>query len=42
MWKGNFSKMFFERFKDLHVVKEEFMKYLNNDNVDMMYLLEKN
>ena len=41
MWKGNFSKMFLDRFKDLYLVKEEFMKYLNNDNVDVMYLLEK-
>jgi pseudaminic acid biosynthesis-associated methylase len=41
MWKGNFSKMYLERFKNLHLVKEEFMKYLNNDNVDTMYLLEK-
>lgn len=41
MWKGNFSKMYLERFNNLHLVKEEFMKYLNNDNVDMMYLLEK-
>jgi pseudaminic acid biosynthesis-associated methylase len=41
MWKGNFSKMFLERFTRLHLVREEFMKYLNNDNVDIMYLLEK-
>jgi pseudaminic acid biosynthesis-associated methylase len=41
MWKGNFSKMFLERFKDLHLLREEFMKYLDNENVDVMYLLEK-
>ncbi len=42
LWKGNFSKMYIERFKNLQLVKEEFMKYLKNDNVDVMYLLEKN
>jgi pseudaminic acid biosynthesis-associated methylase len=41
MWKGNFSKMYLERFNKLYLVKEEFMKYLKNDNVDVMYLLEK-
>ena len=41
MWKGNFSKIFLDRFRSLHLVKEVFMKYLMNDNVDVMYLLEK-
>lgn len=41
MWKGNFSKMYLERFINLHLVKEVFMKYLKDDNVDVMYLLEK-
>lgn len=41
MWKGNFSKMFLARFNDLHLVKVEFMKYLHNDNIDVMYWLAK-
>ncbi len=41
MWKGNFSKMYRERFSDLHLVQEEFMKYLKNENVDAMFFLEK-
>ena len=41
MWKGDFSRMFLDRFKDLRSVKEVSMKYLQNENVDVMYLLEK-
>ncbi len=41
MWKGDFSRMYRERFRNLQLVREEFMKYLTNDNVDAMYFLEK-
>jgi len=41
LWKTNFLKLFLDRFTKLAVVKEEHFKYLDNDNVDTMFLLEK-
>ena len=42
LWKANFSKLFIGRFSNLRLVREELFKYLNNnDNVDAMFLLEK-
>lgn len=41
MWKGDFSKMFVDRFGDMQLVKKVLMKYLENENFDIMYLLEK-
>jgi pseudaminic acid biosynthesis-associated methylase len=41
MWKTNFKQHFLDRFPNLKLVKEEKYKYLENENVDQMYLLEK-
>jgi pseudaminic acid biosynthesis-associated methylase len=41
LWKTDFASLFLERFHDLKLIKEERYKYLNNDNVDTMYLLQK-
>lgn len=41
LWKTNFSKLFLDRFSDLRLVKEQFFKYRDNDNVDVMFLLQK-
>ena len=41
LWKNNFLELFQNRFPDLKVVKQKKLKYLENENVDMMYLLEK-
>lgn len=41
LWKNDFSKMFLNKFSDLRLVKVEYLKYLNNDNVDIIYLIEK-
>lgn len=41
LWKTDFARLFLERFCDLKLVKEERFKYLNNDNVDTMFLLQK-
>jgi pseudaminic acid biosynthesis-associated methylase len=41
LWKTNFSKLFLEQFTNLTLVREEHFKYLNSDNVDTMFLLEK-
>ncbi|MBP2201428.1 pseudaminic acid biosynthesis-associated methylase [Methanococcus voltae] len=41
LWKNNFKESFLNRYPSLKVVKEKKIKYLANDNVDMMYLLKK-
>jgi len=41
LWKTNFAKLYIDKFHDLRVVKEKKFKYLTNDNVDSMFLLEK-
>jgi pseudaminic acid biosynthesis-associated methylase len=41
LWKTDFPKLFLDRFKGLKPVKVEYFKYLNNDNVDVMFLLKK-
>lgn len=41
LWKTDFSKLFLERFSHLRLVRQELYKYLDSDNVDMMFLLEK-
>jgi pseudaminic acid biosynthesis-associated methylase len=41
MWKNDFQRLFTDRFPSLKVVKEKKFKYLSNDNVDVMFLLQK-
>ena len=41
LWKANFAQIYLHTFGDLQLVKEERFKYLHNDNVDSMFLLEK-
>jgi pseudaminic acid biosynthesis-associated methylase len=41
LWGANFSKLFLDRFHNLKLVREEHFRYLNNKNVDTMFLLEK-
>ncbi|MBI2722909.1 MAG: methyltransferase domain-containing protein [Bacteroidetes bacterium] len=41
LWKADFSKIFSAGNPELKEVKREYFKYINNDNVDYMYLLEK-
>ena len=41
LWKTDFSKLFLERFSHLRLVRQELYKDLDSDNVDMMFLLEK-
>jgi len=41
LWKTDFSKLFLERFSHLRLVRQEFYKYRDSDNVDVMFLLEK-
>jgi len=41
LWKTDFSKLFLTHLSDLKLIREEHFKYLDNDNVDTMFLLEK-
>lgn len=41
LWKAPFAKLYFDEFKDLELVKEKHIKYLDNDNVDSMFLIRK-
>ena len=41
LWKTDFAKLFLDRFPDLRIVCKKIIKYKNNDNLDIMYLLEK-
>jgi len=41
LWKANFPRLYLDLFHDLELVKEERLKYLDNDNVDIMFLLKK-
>jgi pseudaminic acid biosynthesis-associated methylase len=41
LWKNNFLELFQERHPNLKLAKQRKIKYLENDNVDMMFLLKK-
>lgn len=41
LWKADFAKLYLNQFGDLELVKEEHLKYLDNDNVDTMFLFRK-
>ena len=42
LWKTDFAKLFLDRFPDLRLVRKEIMPYTNSDNLDIIYLMEKN
>lgn len=41
LWKNNFAKIFTDIFHGLKPVRERKYKYLDNENIDSMYLLKK-
>ena len=41
LWKAPFAKLYLDEFRDLELVKEKRIKYLDNDNVDSMFLIKK-
>lgn len=41
LWKANFPKIYLDLFDNLELVKEKRLKYLTNDNTDLMFLLKK-
>lgn len=40
-WKANYSKIYLDLFYDLKLVKEKKIKYINDNNINTMFLLEK-
>lgn len=41
LWKADFCQKYMDLFTDLTLVKEERVKYMGNENIDAMFLLEK-
>ncbi len=41
LWKANFAELYLNLFKDLKLIKEKKLKYLNSENVDIAFLLKK-
>ena len=41
LWKADFVKLYCEQFSDLELVQEKRLKYIDNDNVNSMFLLRK-
>jgi len=41
LWKNDFAKLYLDTFDDLKLLKEKKYKYLDNNNVDSMFLLKK-
>jgi len=41
LWKADFPRLYLDQFNDLEMVKEEYIKYLENENIDVMFLLQK-
>lgn len=40
-WKGNYAQIYLKMFPDLKLVKEKRYKYLDNNNVNSVFLLKK-
>ncbi len=41
LWKGDFAKLYLGKFKDLELISERRVEYLDNDNIDSMFLIRK-
>lgn len=41
LWKADFGELYRKQLGDLELVKERHLEYLDNDNVDAMFLLRK-
>lgn len=41
LWKTNFANLYLDLFDDIKIVKEKRIKYQEMDNVDVMFLLDK-
>jgi len=41
LWKANFAQLYLNFFENLKLIKEKKIKYLNDNNIDLMFLLKK-
>lgn len=41
LWKTDYAQLYVERFPDLELVSEQRLRYLENENVDTMFLLRR-
>ena len=41
LWKMDYARQYLERFKDMDLVREQYLPYLENQNVDTAFLLRK-
>jgi len=41
LWKANFAQLYLNLFENIKLIKEKKIKCLNNDNIDVMFLLKK-
>ncbi len=41
LWKTDFKRQYLKQFSDLEVIKEKYLKYSDNDNIDTMFLLRR-
>jgi pseudaminic acid biosynthesis-associated methylase len=41
LWKRDFAKLYLKNFRGLKLLKEKRLKYINNDDIDTMFLLKK-
>ena len=41
LWKADFARLYMECFQDLKLIREKELNYLDNHNVDSMFLLRK-
>ncbi|MGD0271677.1 MAG: pseudaminic acid biosynthesis-associated methylase [Candidatus Sulfotelmatobacter sp.] len=41
LWKTDYARSYLERFHDLELVREDRMRYLDNENVDTAFLLRR-
>jgi pseudaminic acid biosynthesis-associated methylase len=41
LWKTDYARCYLERFRDLELVREDRMRYLDNENVDTAFLLRR-
>ena len=41
LWKADFARLYMKHFQDLNLIREKELTYLDNHNVDSMFLLRK-
>jgi pseudaminic acid biosynthesis-associated methylase len=41
LWKTDYARLYLDSFSGLKLIKEKRLKYLNNDNLDTVFLLKK-